>query len=184
MASTTQSSDTEQTQHRDARDVLGLRLALGSILSPKRTPASRSSSSGTSSPAPFGLGFTHAHAHEAWLLAKEHDHLLIPGSPHPHLMTPGLSSSSVAAAPMTMTRSSSSASVPQDAQHASPHEHADHHQTPYSTVPLPSTAPSPPPAAIATPHGDDHPRKSKAAGYIATLQSKSAWDALIHGSFS
>ncbi|ETW79760.1 hypothetical protein HETIRDRAFT_459706 [Heterobasidion irregulare TC 32-1] len=73
-------------QHREAH-VMGLRLVLGSILSPKRPPLPHSSS-GTSSPSSFSHASTHVHAHVHPALAPASAHggvdTPLPPPPPPH----------------------------------------------------------------------------------------------------
>ncbi|KAF8890774.1 hypothetical protein BD779DRAFT_1517008 [Infundibulicybe gibba] len=177
----------KNVQHREA-----LRLALGSILAPKRpyTPSSRSSS-GTASPSPYYHNHNHTeHPH----LRHLHSHL------HPHLPSRlGRTNSSDSHSdsgtpqltPSTSTPNSSSLLPSPTEEHPpalSPHESSaakDAHSTP---PPIHSPAPMlvhPPVVAVTEAKPDSGsgsgPPKAK---FIQTLQSKSAWDALIHGSFS
>jgi len=224
-------------QHREA-----LRLALGSILTPKRPyspsrPQSRSSS-GTASPAlsfpfpsvsppPPSAGTSpnqpppiHGHAH-GWL-AESHLHSLYmhPQSHHSYPHTPSRlgildstpsdcllpHSQSTTASGSPVTSSPSSPVIPPNTNLPHPHE-------PLPRLPdaalseqsgKPGTVPTvhlPEPmqptgldAYAATGYGahcEAHEQASGSNGsgtpkakFIETLQSKSAWDALIHGSFS
>ncbi|KAF8993394.1 hypothetical protein BDZ89DRAFT_95066 [Hymenopellis radicata] len=129
-------------KHREA-----LRLALGSILSPKRPMYSRSTStstSGTASPFP-----------------PHH----VPPPPHPSPLPDH----------HAHTSSRLANADPNGSEHHDDHHHDhDHSSTAFGehlTVPR---SPSAEPGTIT-------PNRAK---FIETLQSKSAWDALIHGSFS
>ncbi|KAH9856203.1 hypothetical protein C2E23DRAFT_810523 [Lenzites betulinus] len=144
--------------HRDEAHVHSLRLALGSILSPKRPhPARSSTTSGTASPA--------VHC--------------------PHTAIPLATSSS------TSSSHGSIHSAP--TAHPVPHAHRQpalpaiesaaahglddaHPRAPDAlNVPAARTPPSGSVSGSSTPGGR--------ANFIGTLQSKSAWDALIHGSW-
>ncbi|KAI0371005.1 hypothetical protein BV20DRAFT_943199, partial [Pilatotrama ljubarskyi] len=139
------------------RDVLSLRLALGSILSPKRPhPAQSSATSGTASPA------LHC-PHSAMPLAtsssssSSHGSLSAPSAtpvPHAHRQPamPSIESPAVHALDEAHPRAPDAMSVPS------------------TGTPVSGGA-----SGSATPGGR--------ANFIGTLQSKSAWDALIHGSW-
>jgi len=212
----------QQQQHREA-----LRLALGSILSPKRPPLNSShSSSGSTTPSyPFSIPsgphtpagtppsyYPLAHGpNSSEYIHSHHPHFHHPHPhPHPHPHTPsrlGRSKSSSANSP-----SGSSANTAPSSSHPSP--------LPPGPVPsnlpiLPEIEPLPPaqitngvtamPLPTRPPNTPLHPSgnppipsdhlSAESADHAAragtprskfmqTLQSKSAWDALIHGSFS
>ncbi|KAI0655646.1 hypothetical protein C8Q70DRAFT_936078 [Cubamyces menziesii] len=155
-----------QPAHEDHhRDVLSLRLALGSILSPKRPhPAQSSATSGTASPAlhcphsaiPLGPSVSSSSAHGSIHSANS-------GSPAPHTPhTPQPALPSVESATAVHALDDTHPRVP-DA--VSTHGHGHAHSLPASGGV----------SGSATPGGR--------ANFIGTLQSKSAWDALIHGSW-
>ncbi|KAL4246722.1 hypothetical protein ABKN59_008440 [Abortiporus biennis] len=151
-------------EHHDAH-VMSLRLALGSILSPKRPCSSRSSTatSGTASPLP------------TW------------------------SPSNISTVPSSSSVDYHSSTPSHRAPRSSHHSRSQMDLT--APIPLPQ---SPPPASV-TPtsvvnrkkgtgvpvsssipnaEGETPSTSSRSrADFIGTLQSKSAWDALIHGSF-
>jgi len=212
----------QQQQHREA-----LRLALGSILSPRPPLSSSHSSSGTTTPSyPFSIPsgphtpagtppsyYPLAHGPNSSEYIHSHHPHFHHSHPHPHPHTPsrlGRSKSS-----STNSPSGSSANTAPSSSHPSP--------LPPSLVPsnlpiLPEIEPLPPAqvtnGVIMTtasplpthppntplhstgnpPIPSDHPSADSAdhaarAGtprskFMQTLQSKSAWDALIHGSFS
>ncbi|THG96105.1 hypothetical protein EW145_g7841 [Phellinidium pouzarii] len=198
-------------QNERERDVHGLRLALGSILSPKRyaSPSSHASS-GSASPAHFGPGLVHAYPHPP---PHGNSHLHTPSSGHasrdeqsghdedhahanahfPEIGKP------VRPGGMMSRTHSSSASV--EAPHGNPETTVQReHDT--SVLPILTTSnyttlsPSQTqrvvndvkrnePGSNANTHTiEATSAAASAAGYIATLQSKRAWDALVHGSMS
>jgi len=155
-----------------------LRLALGSILSPKRPHSAQSSTSGTASPAPFAHHFGRP------------SHL----PPDHSLYSP----------PTAALRSQTSSTPDSSSQSSSPHgsprqqpvseEHANRIvqqvQSPVS-ITRDADCSCRPPLAVVYPNGDEHHveaqipssgQRTPSGRFIATLQSKSAWDALIHGS--
>ncbi|KAF8958565.1 hypothetical protein BDZ97DRAFT_1923603 [Flammula alnicola] len=223
----------QQLQHREA-----LRLALGSILTPKRPPLSTSSrsSSGTASPAyPFSLSASGTHtpagpppivgtAPSYYPLAhgpnsSEHLHPHYPYLAHPHpyplppsRLGPSRSTSSTTPSPSGTAPSSAHPSprpevtctspLPLDIEPLPPAVHQDTENAPKQLRP-PITPLQP------SKDGDLEQQKLADAGmgggsyeqrenngqhasgtttprakFLQTLQSKSAWDALIHGSFS
>jgi len=222
------SNRNKNLQHKEA-----LRLALGSILAPKRpslTPSPRSSS-GTASPSYFPNSTGHSPHSSTPASAPIHlteeagsvDHSRHTHS-HPHLQH-----HSHAHTPSRLGRSSSSTGSPHSSAHPSPRiatqdphhpigdtvaedgmlalpppisrqnsqgsspgaEHTRPHPTPVQPVPvdgssLPTDIPSVPvgdyPTASASNPGSG--TGTPKAKFFQTLQSKSAWDALIHGSFS
>ncbi|KAI5887940.1 uncharacterized protein SCHCODRAFT_02075621 [Schizophyllum commune H4-8] len=228
-------SDPVHAPHRDAYTAQhneALRMALGSILSPKRpfTPSSTSHpASGTASPAFFhALPFTgtgpstgpntgaqtpsdamngsthpqqHAHTHHLyphWPGSYHHPHPPEPRQYHSDPHHPYH--------PHTPSRLGAGEEGPAERAHAA---HADdlhdpsHPPSPGELATLPAVdnlhAPAPVAVASASPHsvpsGGAHPAHagdgspSSGAGtprakFLDTLQGKSAWDALIHGSFS
>jgi len=155
-----------------------LRLALGSILSPKRPHSAQSSLSGTASPAPF-THYTGRASH----------------SPPDHSVHP----------PPTMTSRTQSSSSPDSSSHP-PSPHDSPRPQPISHIhaegivqevqpPVPMSGdggpPTRPPLAVVFTNDGAHQVESQvppsgqrtpSGRFIATLQSKSAWDALIHGS--
>lgn len=191
----------KNVQHKEA-----LRLALGSILTPKRpyTPSSRSGTASPAHPASFTPSTPPCSIPGHGADAGRTDALLHPRNPFfPH--TPsrlGHSESS------DHSRSSSSPSSPASLQPAKSRESSpplsppltlpepavsDRPETDQGQVyavraPKPVSAPQPwAVPAVSTPEstgssgsGSGTPK----AKFLQTLQSKSAWDALIHGSFS
>ncbi|OSD03801.1 hypothetical protein PYCCODRAFT_200671 [Trametes coccinea BRFM310] len=141
------------------RDVLSLRLALGSILSPKRPhPAHSAAASGTASPA----------------LHCPHTGIPLP----PPSVSASSSHGSIAGTHSTTTAPSATTS-PSPLSHA--HTIQDTHPeapdavaapTPRSATGLPASGGA---SGSATPGGRTN--------FVGALQSKSAWDALIHGSW-
>jgi len=159
-------------QHRDA-----LRLALGSILAPKRPSASRSSSSGTASPAP---------PHTPPVV----DHLL-----HPHYVPSKLSLSTSESTARDFPSATPLPYTPLSPDHSAlpspfPLSRTSSHKGPAAELHVTSGAPqiqsssssssSTEGAGASGGSGSGTPK----AKFIETLQGKSAWDALIHGSFS
>ncbi|KAI0334229.1 hypothetical protein GY45DRAFT_1243207, partial [Cubamyces sp. BRFM 1775] len=145
------------------RDVLSLRLALGSILSPKRPhPAQSSATSGTASPAlhcphsaiPLAPSVSSSSSHGSIHSAAS----VTPTSAHAHAQQPALPS--VESATAVHALDNTHPRVP-DAVSTHGHGHG-----------LPASGGV---SGSATPGGR--------ANFIGTLQSKSAWDALIHGSW-
>ncbi|KAI0742500.1 hypothetical protein C8Q80DRAFT_1122763 [Daedaleopsis nitida] len=176
----------QQPTHDDHRGhdeahVLSLRLALGSILSPKRPQMTRSSTtSGTSSPAthnpyssiPLSPSHSNSSAHPA---SHPHAHPTHPMSAPPHAHHPHQSHQHVA--------------------HYYPHGHSHLHTSHQPVMPggesgpahamddshphipdaLAAPTPTAPASGATTPGGRAH--------FLDTLQSKKSWDALIHGSW-
>ncbi|KAI0641016.1 hypothetical protein C8Q79DRAFT_993938 [Trametes meyenii] len=144
------------------RDVLSLRLALGSILAPKRPhPAQSSATSGTASPA---LHYPHTVIPLATSASSSSSHGSIHNAPsassahHPHhRVQPALPTTEASAA------------------HGLDEAHPHVPDALSAHTPNPSLPPSGGVSGSATPGGR--------ANFIGTLQSKSAWDALIHGSW-
>ncbi|KAI0351271.1 hypothetical protein OH77DRAFT_967139 [Trametes cingulata] len=147
------------------RDVLSLRLALGSILSPKRPhPAQSSATSGTASPAlhcphsAIPLAASHSASSTHGSHAHAHGSMSATPTPHAHRQPalPSLESTT--------------------AVHALDEAHP---RAPDAVSAGTGTGTGTPVAGgvsgSATPGGR--------ANFIGTLQSKSAWDALIHGSW-
>jgi len=190
-------------QHKEA-----LRLALGSILAPKRsyTPSSRSSS-GTASPA-HPASFTPPpppySASNQGAESGRTDALLHPRNPY-FLHTPSrlAQSESTDHSPSGSAASSPVPSQPAETQGSQPSTPlslpepavSDHPQTSDGQVyavraPKPVSVPQPDaPSAVPTPESKGYSGSGSGSGtpkakFIETLQSKSAWDALIHGSFS
>lgn len=136
-----------------------LRLALGSILSPKRPHSAQSSVSGTASPASFGPS-----AHRPSYSPSDHNSSSQPSSPHGSpLQHP-------------MSNDHADAMVP-EAQSLAPMNRR-------------SSQAARPPLTVVFNDGDhvidcqssSSGERTPSGRFIATLQSKSAWDALIHGS--
>ncbi|KAI0759645.1 hypothetical protein BC629DRAFT_1597695 [Irpex lacteus] len=135
-----------------------LRLVLGSILAPKRAPharpASSSSTSGTASPA------LHHYHHDSHHKSTTGEHSLPTRAP--------------------LIRSNTDGHSPPTPPHTLPDSVMVPHAAHGHAVPPPAaSAPDLHNAGADTPPGS---RQSK-ADFIGTLQSKRAWDALIHGSF-
>jgi len=196
-------------QHKNLQHKEALRLALGSILTPKRPFTPSRSPSGTASPAhsasftassspqppPPHSTPTHGHNSDAHMQARYIHHPHTPsrlglGDPtDPH----GSSSSPFPHHPSRIPSTANSSQQPSPSQETPPPL-----SLPASMLPgpehqgtAPIHAPSPHSAVqsgvvVAVPHagsagsGTGTPK----AKFIETLQSKSAWDALIHGSFS
>ncbi|KAJ7590447.1 hypothetical protein C8J56DRAFT_937505 [Mycena floridula] len=167
-------------QHREA-----LRLALGSILAPKRPTQSRSSS-GTASPALPSNQTLHPSSPGARPV-DSHFHFL-----HPHHNVPH-----------TPSRLSQSESTARDFPSTNPLPYTQGIPSPIpltransdsDTAGTQSNAPEVPPAhgpdpdasqaAKANTDGSGSGSGTPKAKFLETLQSKSAWEALIHGSFS
>jgi len=150
-------SDDSHNQHQH------LRLVLGSILSPKRpcSVSSSSSVSGASSPA------------HPWSI---HHHVKGVHPPDNSANTPPVLPSPSRSNPSSDTASHTSVS-PSPLIH--PISHPDDAAHDISPVP-----PRPPLMVIYDgEHGADSPgQRTPSRKVIATLQSKSAWDVLIHGS--
>ncbi|KAI0282001.1 hypothetical protein BGY98DRAFT_957094 [Russula aff. rugulosa BPL654] len=219
----------EHDAHRDAH-VHGLRLALGSILAPKRpSPPSHTGSypgSGTASP------FHHWHHPGSGGSGSEHDSPPLPSPqphsspvmPHYHPHYPQSPNQHAHHQPTPTNHPHLNAhpqfhshvhAHPQPQSHAHAHTygpsrliftHSTSSTPPESLSPSPSPSPrlaTPPPMLDHAPHaypheaavGDSGVTKTataanpdaaadqKRAHFIKTLQSKSAWDALIHGSW-
>jgi len=216
MTSTTPDSH-PHSMHRDRdgdRDVHGLRLALGSILSPKRMPSSRTTS-GTASPAHFGPGLVHPYP------VHHHGHGHTPYDPsHPDTPQEGHENENasqthrdegekVAHSPLgasseqketrpalAMLQSHSSASLnsveAREGSLQSTTSESDSKVPPIMTTTNVHSTSTSQALAEAKKKAKDENAKMKdgkqhdgtMAGYIATLQSKRAWDALVHGSMS
>jgi len=164
--------DDHRDEHRDAH-VLSLRLALGSILSPKRPPYTRASTttSGTASPA------WHCPTSGAPLPPHGTHHALGTPSPlfshlhHPHRPTQAPHPRTLPATP-----------TPPTAQAPSTRAASSPSPEPALAAPAPLPADTQVPAVRASESGSATPHQQR-ADFIGTLQSKSAWDALIHGSW-
>ncbi|RDB17781.1 hypothetical protein Hypma_001099 [Hypsizygus marmoreus] len=195
------------------KEALSLRLALGSILAPKRpfTPSSRSSS-GTASPAhpssfptsplpPPPPTSTPAHGFdpsrpESYLHPR---YIHLPHTPSrlgatefpehhwPASSSPGsLASSSPYSAASGQNSPTSEVppllnlppSVVSESHHAT-HEH-EHEARPSMHMPKPASAPESRAETNYCSPGSGTPK----AKFFETLESKSAWDALIHGPFT
>ncbi|KAF8809848.1 hypothetical protein BYT27DRAFT_7187114 [Phlegmacium glaucopus] len=216
----------QQQQHREA-----LRLALGSILSPKRPPmnGSRSSSGSTTPLYPFPMSsgphtpagsppayYPLAHGpNSSDYLHSHHPHH--PHLYHPHPHTPSRlgrskSSSGSPSGSGENTASNSSLSsplppvsnnlpVPPEIEPLPPAQIANGVASTANSTTPPTRPPNTPyqptnnnAASGSPPIPTDHPSADSAdhaaragtprSGFLQTLQSKSAWDALIHGSFS
>ncbi|KAF4588618.1 hypothetical protein EYR40_010171 [Pleurotus pulmonarius] len=223
-------SASAQHLHKEA-----LRMALGSILNPKRpyTPSSRSSS-GTASPAypysfhhspvpgtpsvppaphptPSNGRFSESHLSPFPYHPRPQPHL-----PHPHPHPPLLHSHSQPHVPSRLSQLDTQSS-PQDGDQVSHSQRnspthsgaasnsASHCSSPISseapgtlsdapiTTPRnslqehpdgPVHAPAPIKGAVVVTGEDGSPSEKSKVTFIQTLQSKSAWEALIHGSFS
>ncbi|TFL03440.1 hypothetical protein BDV98DRAFT_591309 [Pterulicium gracile] len=182
-------------QHRDA-----LRLALGSILTPKRPSPSRSSS-GSATPSLFGhtascaatppppshlstaaFGRSATESHLPLYHHHHHHHhpsRLGTSETHYHdddLPSPASSNSSLEVLPLI---SSSSGAFSPAGAHTPPHPAALVHPTP---IPPPGFKCDDVPVVVVS--GTHDGTGTPKAKFFETLQSKSAWDALIHGSFS
>ncbi|TFY73528.1 hypothetical protein EWM64_g10484 [Hericium alpestre] len=129
-------------EHDHARDahVVGLRTALGSILSPKRPPLSHS------------ISQSHTHSGTASPAATYTPPPVRAGFPLP---SPSLKHDSQRIA-------SSPPDLPVPAEHDHEHDHDHEHETENE-------------------HEHEHERER--ARFLATLQSKRAWDAMVHGSW-
>ncbi|KAI0826501.1 hypothetical protein BC628DRAFT_236229 [Trametes gibbosa] len=143
--------------HRDEAHVHNLRLALGSILSPKRPlPARSSTTSGAASPAvhcphtaiPLAASASSSSSHGSIYPAPT-----VHSAPHAHRQTtlPVMESTVVHSLDDAHPRAPDALNVP-------------------SATPVSGSV-----SGSSTPGGR--------ANFIGTLQSKSAWDALIHGSW-
>lgn len=197
----------QQQQHREA-----LRLALGSILSPRPPLNSSHSSSGSTTPSyPFSIPsgahtptgtppsyYPLAHGpNSSEYIHSHHPHF---HHSHPHTHTP----SRLGRSKSSTTNSPSGSSAP-SSSHPSPLPPSVPINLPIlpEIEPLPpaqvtngvivtTAAPLPtrPPNSVLQPsdHTDsaDHAARTGTprSKFMQTLQSKSAWDALIHGSFS
>jgi len=193
-----QSQANKNMQHKEA-----LRLALGSILAPKRSYTSSSrSSSGTASPAhPASFTPPPPHLTPSYCDAGRADALLHPRNPFfPHTPSRLGYSESRDHSPSGSAAPSPSSLHPTQSQRPSPPPLSlpepavsDPPQTSEGQVyavralkPVSAPQSGAPPAVTATEStgcsgsGSGTPK----AKFIETLQSKSAWDALIHGSFS
>jgi len=152
-------SDDSHHQHQH------LRLVLGSILSPKRpySVSSSSSVSGTASPA---LSWS-IHHHTKGVHPADNS-----TSTPPVLPLPSRSS----ATPDTVSRNSNP---------PSPLNHPISHLDDNLSHDIPSVSSRPPLAVVVvdSDHGSESSgQRTPSQKVIATLQSKSAWDVLIHGS--
>jgi hypothetical protein len=200
-------------QHRDA-----LRLALGSILAPKR-PAMSRSSSGSATPASHSASFCHTPSsvptppppphsapisagsgrsssehHFAHLYSHHHQHhqhhpsRLGLSETHLHdddLSSPASSNASVEALPFMGSGAPSPRSEVPSSVPSSGADGGDgvvvHQPVPIFAQGHVPTGGEVPVVMISRSSGGNGTPKAK---FIQTLQSKSAWDALIHGSFS
>jgi len=155
----TPNSDDSHHQHQH------LRLVLGSILSPKRPYSVSSSSSVSGSVSPAHPWSIHHHIKGVHF----HDN---PAPTPPMLSSPSRSTAS----PDTTSHNSNS---PSPLNHPMPHVDDDvAHDV--------SSVPTRPPLAVVlgdSDHGaDSSGQRTPSRKVIATLQSGSAWDVLIHGS--
>ncbi|EJD04775.1 uncharacterized protein FOMMEDRAFT_18521 [Fomitiporia mediterranea MF3/22] len=217
QASQAHHSMTRETSREHERDVHGLRLALGSILSPKRlsTPSSRASS-GTASPCPahFGPGLVHAYHHgpshlhtpvdpqdESQSLGQprspqdgpstdESGHLAVPQPKRPAMLNRASSShysqeqatslqhehelENESAAPPILTTSNVHALSPSQAQSVKEAQSGSSSTGDATTLKRSSKERD----------GKENAHAYGVSAYIATLQSKRAWDALVHGNMS
>ncbi|KZV65253.1 hypothetical protein PENSPDRAFT_756651 [Peniophora sp. CONT] len=142
----------------------GLRIALGTILSPKRPGLSRASSSGYNSGTSSPMNH-HSHPHSGTHTpsGEQHMHASHPHSTHLH---PNASHS-----------------------HGQVHTHSPLIHAAGDGATSPSTTPggTPPtsmsPNSVAAVVNDPRLPASQRANFVKTLQGKSAWDAMVHGSF-
>ncbi|CAL1697737.1 unnamed protein product [Somion occarium] len=149
---------TSHDEHREAH-VRSLRLALGSILSPKRVSSTRSSAttSGTASP-------LHPSVFSTPSLSTSSEAPPTPHDRHNHRPS---------RAPISRAQTESNLPVLSKPQMPSPLGSGDSSpECPSSSLPVSSSIP-----------GGEIENSSSRADFIGTLQSKKAWDALIHGSF-
>ncbi|KLO07376.1 hypothetical protein SCHPADRAFT_909553, partial [Schizopora paradoxa] len=183
------------------RDVHGLRMALGSILNPKRSVSSRTSS-GTASPNPahFGPGLVHPYPYSPQP-QDGHSHAHTPHIPS-HLHTPhdfeshetkDMSSSPPTSSDLrpslSYSRSHSQSSFDSEASSGSDHESGNHSASPILTTSNVHGMTTAEAEARVKKIKDEKRRKNaeekeqkeKVAAYLATLQSKRAWDVLVHG---
>ncbi|KAK7441792.1 hypothetical protein VKT23_009186 [Stygiomarasmius scandens] len=197
-----------------------LRVALGSILTPKRPSPSRSNtSSGTATPL---HGYPHSHYPHIHPYPHTHSHPHHPAGAHGHShapsrLGPGTDSHQLPSPiyesppplhqpnfglPPRLSRNSSHGHIPtlshthSHSHHALDHAPAQPHGAPALTI----EAPSPISAAASSTSVHEHglptpPRSNGGSGagtptsrgkFLEKLEGKtqSAWDALIHGSFS
>ncbi|KAI0702703.1 hypothetical protein C8Q76DRAFT_231382 [Earliella scabrosa] len=174
----------DHSRAHDEAHVLSLRLALGSILSPKRPQMTRSTTnSGTTSPA------VHC-PHSAIPLSPSHSN----SSAHPASHTP----------PVHPMSAPPHAHLPHQPHPHHPHAHVHPHQThhPHAPSHLHTSYQPGMPGGESSLHDDVHPHMPDAvaapiptapssgavtpnsrAHFLETLQSKKSWDALIHGSW-
>jgi len=186
-------------QHKDA-----LMLALGSILAPKRpfTPQSRSSS-GTASPAhsssfatpsspvlpPPPPNSTPVHVSDIHFFPSRNIY-------HPH--TPSRLGQSDSREPSVDPLGSPSSSPRSSSSSSHPPSPTEELPPPLALPPLRVIVEPAEPPSVHAPQPRDFPTTPGSAGahtrvprvgtpkskFVETLESKSAWDALIHGSFS
>ncbi|KAF8153940.1 hypothetical protein B0H34DRAFT_719680 [Crassisporium funariophilum] len=207
----------QQQQHREA-----LRLALGSILTPKRPPLTSGSrsSSGTASPAyPFSMGsgahtpagtppayYSMQHGPNSSDYLHPHHGHLHHGHPHPPSRLGRSNSNSNSPSESTQNSAPNSAlpspkpAIVVSGALPSPHEieplppaYGDKnssihvvrpHAAPLQVSSSSSSAHPDSPSADASDHGTHSGSSTPRSKFLQTLSSKSAWDALIHGSFS
>ncbi|KAI0075179.1 hypothetical protein K474DRAFT_1446775 [Panus rudis PR-1116 ss-1] len=173
---------TNHDDHREAH-VMSLRLVLGSILSPKRSSTpSTAATSGTASPLP---------PHSSVAIGTSSSSSYPVGSPD--LPTHDRHRSARMALPRTNTAETSVPTFSKSHQHShAPSPLSSCHSTPdssptMSSIPIApgtdSQARAAPPPVTATSTAVTSTGSAR-ADFIGTLQSKkTAWDALIHGSF-
>ncbi|KAI0084314.1 hypothetical protein BDY19DRAFT_542643 [Irpex rosettiformis] len=139
-----------------------LRLILGSILSPKRAPYARPTSSaspsGTASPA------LHHYQHDSCHKSEAGDH------------------SPPARAPLF--RSNTDSAIQGHSPHSSQHALPESVMNPHSAYghPIPPPVASAPDLHNVSVDTTNVSRQAR-SDFIGTIQSKGAWEALIHGSF-
>jgi len=188
-------------QHKEA---LSLRLALGSILAPKRpfTPSSHSSS-GTASPAhpaSFGSSLPPPPPNPTLMQAADarfdsYSHLRNVHIPHTPsrlgqpeqkepqwpVTSPSSTPSSAPASPPSTHRASPTEELPSLSLPPAVVDSASGPPVCHAPQPVSALQPGTAPAAPRAPGSGSGTPKAK---FLETLESKSAWDALIHGSFS
>ncbi|KAH8077401.1 hypothetical protein BXZ70DRAFT_702483 [Cristinia sonorae] len=162
-------------QRDDQHDphVLSLRLALGSILSPKRSPSSRSSTATSGTASPMHPHHLHGHSHLHNSHSPEQEHSPLPAEHQTPVATSG--SSRATRLPLARAQTESSITSAATASRTSASDSIP------STVP-PMSRPSSVPVSAVPSEDPSHPNASR-TDFIGTLRSKSAWEALIHGSF-